>query len=296
MNVSAPVGALAAHLGAPVEARLISDRRGSRAWEVTTADGTRLALKANSAGEGTGGRNKATAVEQEADNLTALTAACAIPRGYLHASGAWESGHWLAARWISGQPLWQALEAARASDGDTPEARRLLMSCAASWARALAALHGAGWAHADAQPTNTLVEPGGTARIIDFAWSSPTGHTPPLPYRGALTHTTAPEVAAALLSTPDAEHIPPTPGADVWGLAASLLWCWTGRHPVAYRSGLGQDDRPGRLRDIADHRLASLADVRPWPFPAFEELLTVCLAADPDARPKASELVAWGEA
>ncbi|MEU5109058.1 hypothetical protein AB0H07_43580 [Streptomyces sp. NPDC021354] len=56
---------------------------------------------------------------------------------------------------------------------------------------------------------------------------------------------------------------------------------------MAYKDDL---DRLDKLRAIAKGHTLRLEDVRPWPFPEFERLITACLNADPGARPKAVEL------
>jgi tRNA A-37 threonylcarbamoyl transferase component Bud32 len=72
--------------------------------------------------------------------------------------------------------------------------RPWLLTITHTLAARLARLHTAGWAHPDVQPTNTIVTSDGTAEIIDFALScGPT--TSRIPCRGAITHTTAPELA-----------------------------------------------------------------------------------------------------
>ncbi|MEU8976202.1 hypothetical protein AB0D11_44775 [Streptomyces monashensis] len=72
--------------------------------------------------------------------------------------------------------------------------RPWLLTITHTWAAGLARLHTAGWAHPDVQPTNTSITSYGTAEIIDFA-SSCCPTTSPIPCRGAITHTTAPELA-----------------------------------------------------------------------------------------------------
>ncbi|WP_235469323.1 hypothetical protein [Streptomyces platensis] len=109
---------------------------------------------------------------------------------------------------------------------------------------------------------------------------------------GALTHTTAPEIAAAILSTPADTHIQTQPAADIWSLGASLFWCWTGHRPVPY------DDTTDRMEKLAVIAKATtttaLRNVRPWPFPELEDTVTACLAPDPADRPTAKELTtAW---
>ncbi|MCT2593433.1 hypothetical protein LHJ74_26595 [Streptomyces sp. N2-109] len=115
----------------------------------------------------------------------------------------------------------------------------------------------------------------------------PDGATGRTPYRGALTHTTAPETAAALLGTDDTTHIQAAPAADVWSLGATLFWCWTGRRPFAYED---ETDRPEKLRIIAAASPTPLRHARPWPFPELETLIAACLSGNPAKRPTAVEL------
>ncbi|MEU0810054.1 hypothetical protein [Streptomyces sp. NPDC005970] len=189
----------------PVSACLLSDRRGSRAWKVATPKG-HLALKANAPGsEDT--RDKARELEQENRHLFHLAQADAVDRAYRIECGTWEGGRWLAVRWIEGELLWRAFRLARRPEGTRPSVQPWLLGIARTWAQRLAAMHAAGWAHADVQPTNTLVTNSGTAEVIDYALACGPGQDERVPYRGALTHTTAPEVAEAILSTSDDTHV-----------------------------------------------------------------------------------------
>ncbi|GAB7028556.1 hypothetical protein JCM4914_00170 [Streptomyces platensis subsp. malvinus] len=77
--------------------------------------------------------------------------------------------------------------------------------------------------------------------------------------------------------------------ADIWSLGASLIWCWTGHRPVAYDDAT---DRLEKLAVIAKGTTTALRDMRPWPFPEFEDAVTACLAPDPAARLTAKELTA----
>jgi serine/threonine protein kinase len=268
---------------------LLSDRRGSRAWKITTPKG-RVALKAN-VPEAGDSRDKAVELEQEDRHLVQLTEAGALDPAYRIDAGLWEGGRWLAVRWIDGRPLYRAFALVRGAEGDRPSVRPWLLGIARTWAQHLARLHAAGWAHADVQPTNTLVTNNGAAEVIDYALACGPGDDPRLPYRGALTHTTAPEIADAVLSTSDDTHIQAQAPADVWALGASLFWCWTGRRPVAYEDDV---DRLVKLRAIAEGRTVPLEEVRPWCFPEFEELVTACMAPDLEARPTAAELAETG--
>ncbi len=247
-------------------------------------------MKANDP-DGDNAHEKAAEMAQEDDHLLRLTAAGALSPEYRVGAGAWEGGRWLAVNWIDGAPLWQALAPARSPEGDRATLRPRLTGIARSWTQHLARMHAAGWAHADVQPTNTLVTNDGRAAVIDYALACGPGDRRPVPYRGALTHTTAPEIATAILSTPDDTHIQAHPAADIWSLGASLFWCWTGHRPVPYDDGL---DRLEKLAAIAKGTTTALRDVRPCPFPAFEDAITACLALDPSDRPTAKELsTAW---
>jgi serine/threonine protein kinase len=280
------VAALERTLG-PVACDLLSDRRGSRAWKVTGSRGT-AALKANNP-DAAPGRDKAAEMAQEDRHLLALIDTGALSPGYRVDAGVWEGGRWLAVRWIDGIPLWRALAPARGTAGDRPPVRPWLLGIARTWAEQLERLHAAGWAHADVQPTNTLVTRDGRAAIFDFALSCGPETAGRLPYRGALTHTTAPEIADAILATHAGTHIQALPPADIWGLGASLFWCWTGRRPVPYADDTPRTDK---LRAIADGKHLRIADARPWAFPAFEEFITACMAPLPQQRPTAADLAA----
>ncbi|MFF4601979.1 protein kinase [Streptomyces sp. NPDC001339] len=279
------VAALEQQLG-PVTCDLLSDRRGSRAWKVMGSRGT-AALKANNP-EVVPGRDKAAETAQEDRHLLALTEAGALSPGYRVDAGVWEGGRWLAVGWIDGTPLWNAMALARGPEGDRPSVRPWLLGIARTWAEQLERLHAAGWAHADVQPTNTLITSDGRAAIFDFALSCGPETTGRLPYRGALTHTTAPEIADALLATPADTHIQVRPPADIWGLGASLFWCWTGRRPVPYADDTPRTDK---LRAIADGKRLRFDDARPWFFPVFEEIIFACMAPVAEERPTAADLV-----
>ncbi|WP_030593019.1 protein kinase domain-containing protein [Streptomyces anulatus] len=281
------VALLTAHTGEPTTIRLLSDRRGSRAWKVQGPKGA-VAVKANTP-DADNAHEKAAEMAQEDDHLLRLTAADALSPDYRVSAGTWEGGRWLAVNWIDGAPLWRAFALARGPEGDRAAVRSWLTGIARSWTQHLARMHAAGWAHADVQPTNTLVTNDGHAAVIDYALACGPGDGRPVPYRGALTHTTAPEIATAILDTPADTHIQAQPAADIWSLSASLFWCWTGHRPVPYDNDL---DRLEKLAAIAQGTTTALRDVRPWPFPAFEKAITACLAPDPADRPTAKELTA----
>lgn len=113
-------------------------------------------------------------------------------------AGSWDGGRWLAVRRVDGVPVWRALALARGPEGDRPSVRPWLRQIARTRAEYLAGMHAAGWAHADVQPTDTLITVDGRAEVIDYALACGPDPDGRLPYRGALTHTTAPEIAATI--------------------------------------------------------------------------------------------------
>ncbi|MEU9321981.1 hypothetical protein [Streptomyces sp. NPDC048295] len=157
------VALLTRHTGEPTTIQLLSDRCGSWAWKIQGPKSA-VALKADNPG-GDDARDKAAEMAQEDDHLLRLTAASALSPDYRVSAGTWDGGRWLAVNWIDGVPLWRAL--ARGPEGDRASVRPRLAGIARTWTEHLARMHAAGWAHADVQPTNTLVTSGGHAAVID---------------------------------------------------------------------------------------------------------------------------------
>lgn len=69
----------------------------------------------------------------------------------------------------------------------------------AAAARELAGLHAAGWAHGDLQPDHVIYQ-GDQTHLIDLACAQGPADLPFYPHRGGLAHTTAPEIAEAVLA------------------------------------------------------------------------------------------------
>jgi serine/threonine protein kinase len=200
-----------------------------------------------------------------------------------------EGRSWLMLRWIDGVTLWDALEPAHRGD-DSLASRERMLAMSADAAIQLTELHAAGWAHGDLQPDHVLFEADVT-HLIDLACGQgPAEASAAVPFyvhRGGLAHTTAPEIAEAILVSE--EHVVATQQADLWSLGASLWWSWTRTPPISYSDPAAK--RAGQLADIAALRRTPLA-ARPWPFPAFEEIVMACLAAEPGDRPTAKQLAA----
>lgn len=117
-------------------------------------------------------------------------------------------------------------------------------------------MHVADWAHADVQPANTLVMDDGQAAVIDYALACGPGDSRRVPYRGALTHTTAPETATAILSTPTDTHIPAQPAADTSGAWAPPSLVLDRPPPRPLRRRPRPAGEAGRHRQGHHHRAA----------------------------------------
>jgi serine/threonine protein kinase len=154
----------------------------------------------------------------------------------------------------------------------------------------LRALHSVGWRHADLQGAHILLPDEGGVHLIDFALAQgPAGMEikPQIPYRGALAHLTAPEVAAEILQTIDSKHITLTFEAEVYTFGAILFAAWTRQWPCEY----GKDSRELTLTDI----YAVIADPvsrRPAPggWPRMAGLIGAMLESDPAKRPTIHEV------
>ncbi|MFI7097714.1 hypothetical protein [Streptomyces lydicus] len=231
-------------------------------------------------------RDKAAEMVQEDDYLLCLTAVGALSPDYRVSSGSWEGGQWLAARWIDGVPLRPASPSV-ADPKETASVRPWLAGIPHTWTEHLARVHAAGWAHADVQPTNTLVTHDGHTEVIDYALDcAPTAR------RACRTGEPSP-TPPLLRSPPPSSTRPPTPqpAADIWSLGASLFWCRTGHRPVAYDD---TTERLEKLAVIAKGTTTALRDERLWPFPEFEDAVIASLAPDPADRPTAKErTAAW---
>ncbi len=146
-------------------------------------------------------------------------------------------------------------------------------------AEALAALHDAGWMHADVKPGNIHVGLDGHATLIDLGFALKLDSPECLPggtLRGTLTYT-APEMISATA---------PVDGrSDIYGLGTALYELLTGKPPFS-------------VPDAGELMLAHLQRCVPNPrrvlpglHPEIRRLLQDMLAKDPLRRPDCRELV-----
>jgi predicted Ser/Thr protein kinase len=103
-----------------------------------------------------------------------------------------------------------------------------LLALAAGLLDALHAVHGAGVVHRDLKPSNVLVTDDGPV-LIDFGIAQAADDTAPLTSTGLVVGTPG-YLAPELLDGDD-----PSPGSDLWGWAAVLVFAATGRPPFGTR-------------------------------------------------------------
>ena len=147
-------------------------------------------------------------------------------------------------------------------------------------AEALAAMHRAGFVHADVKPGNVLVTEKGDAKLIDLGFTHRRGENQKLVEAG-FTIGTANYLAPELCIAPVREG----PPADVFALGAMLFECLTGRVPYpaeTVEEAILQRKRR-RALDLTDYN-------GNWP-PRVVEAVRSMIAREPQERPSAVNLV-----
>ncbi len=146
-------------------------------------------------------------------------------------------------------------------------------------AEALAALHAAGWIHADVKPANVSLTAQGHATLIDLGFALRLGSRECAPggsLRGSPTYT-APEMISAAM--------PVTDRCDIYSLGILLFELLTGQPPFVF-------DQPGPL--MLAHLQQPVPRVRQR-VPSLPrgvcELVQSLLAKEPLRRPAATELM-----
>jgi serine/threonine protein kinase len=161
-----------------------------------------------------------------------------------------------------------------------PLGRRAAVWSVRQAAEGVAALHRAGFVHADVKPGNVIVAPSGEAKLIDCGFSYKRGENRRLLGAGFVLGT-ANYLAPELCRKPVKEG----PAVDVFALGVSLFECLTGKLPY-----------PGETADdvIRAHRERPPLDLADMPGEWPDRLVQVSralLAADPWERPTAARVV-----
>ncbi|MCF3142822.1 serine/threonine-protein kinase [Streptomyces platensis] len=183
---------------------------------------------------------------------------------------------WVATGYIAGPSLQQVIGAR-----GIPLPERSVRILAAGLARALGAIHEAGIIHRDLKPSNVLLTIDGP-RVIDFgiarALEAVTG--------SGVTRTGASVGSPGFMSPEQVRGAPVTPACDVFSLGSVLAFAATGRQPFGTADSLA----PAMMYRIAQEEpeLSALPD-------GLRELVSGCLAKDPEQRPTPAELVARAE-
>ncbi len=184
---------------------------------------------------------------------------------------------WLMLDLVPGAALDESLHEER----ELPEPR--VRSIGASVARALAALHAAGWTHGDVKPGNIRLDADGRAILIDLGFARRIG----------TTH--APLGTPGYLAQERATGGPPRTAADLFALGVTLYELLTGEHPAGDfgPTEAGTEENPlaaARLQSLRRGEVRPPSDVTPRVSPLLDSLVRRLLQPSPGARPTASEV------
>ncbi len=146
-------------------------------------------------------------------------------------------------------------------------------------AEGLAALHGAGWLHADLKPSNIMVNPEGHVTIIDFGFAQrwEEGSLSPREVVGTLDYM-APECIF--------RHAPWGPKSDLYSLGVIFFEVLTGQRPYCVRS-LREAARVHRQRRVLDVRI-----LNPSVSHEVSRLIRQMMSPIPERRPASAAAVA----
>lgn len=140
-------------------------------------------------------------------------------------------------------------------------------------AAGLAAMHAAGYVHADMKPQNVVVTDEGSVKVIDLGQSCAIG-----------------TVKERIQGTPD--YIAPeqvhrraiTPKTDIYNLGATMYWTLTGKNiPTALPKG--DTSLVGSLDDKFIERPKPIRELNPRTPEKLADLVMACVEVDPEARP-----------
>ncbi|MGP1308885.1 MAG: serine/threonine-protein kinase [Phycisphaerales bacterium] len=166
-----------------------------------------------------------------------------------------------------------------AIDKHPPKSIESALAIFSQVARGLAAMHRAGYVHADMKPQNVVVCDNGDIKIIDLGQACPIGF-----------------VKERIQGTPD--YIAPeqvhrreiTERTDVYNLGATLYWVLTGSNiPTAIGKG---DSLVDNLDDNLIEKPKPIRDLAPQVPEQLADLIMQCVEVNPARRPQSMEEVA----
>ncbi|MEV1287669.1 protein kinase [Micromonospora sp. NPDC049679] len=133
-----------------------------------------------------------------------------------------DGGHvlYLVMEYVAGEPLSHRIAAAERLGV------RETMSVVAQAARALHAAHGSGIVHRDVKPSNLLVQPDGTVKLVDFGVARSAAVT-------SVTGTNAIVGTALYMAPEQARGRPVSAATDIYALGAVAYHCLSGHPPFA---------------------------------------------------------------
>ncbi|MFJ5734727.1 protein kinase family protein [Streptomyces microflavus] len=270
-----------------VQTTLVVDRRGTALWRLDLHDGTQYALKITTECTDPQGHVDSEHLALVEAQLLQHLERDGVITGLYHRHGQLPErvGSWLTLSWLPGEEADTAFAKLRADPDDRSAAVH-----AAAMAGAVADLHDKGWRHGDMQEAHFLLGDG-RAYLLDFAMAQPPDPADAAPvviYRGAYDFFNSPELAARRLATKPSESLELTTVSEVWSLCATIFACWTGVYPISGKDT--QLSTPALRAELARGRCRDLASIRPWPFPAFEDIVMTGLSIDPAKRPTARQL------
>ncbi len=166
-----------------------------------------------------------------------------------------------------------------AIDKHPPKSIESTLAIFSQVARGLAAMHRAGFVHADMKPQNVVICDSGAIKIIDLGQACAIG-----------------VIKERIQGTPD--YIAPeqvhrrelTERTDVYNLGATLYWALTSRNiPTAIAKG---DSLVGSLDDNLIEKPAPIREIAPQVPEQLADLIMQCVEVNPANRPQSMEEVA----
>jgi serine/threonine-protein kinase len=228
--------------------------------------GRTFVVKRPRLGERPSGR-AAQAISREAEVLSAVRAPGIVA---LEAAGELAGLPYVAVELLRGIPL----DALLAHAGALPAGAAAAV--ALDLARALSALHAAGWVHGDLAPSNVIVSDEGEATLIDFGLAARIGerHAEIAGKPGYV----APEAVRA---------VPAVPAEDVYGWGVVVAECALGKRLFPERSlaeAAARTDAPAAVEQAGPCASAALRALRRDPAvrPDAQELVSVCATVELD--------------